>query len=705
MGNGFGCPASSSKALPKLQTPLLLPTVIVTIVTFGIIILLGNLAFFSLIELKGLDLLFTLRGSLPAPSQIVIVAIDESAMAEIKQQWPWPRSLHAQLIRRLHQAGAKVIGIDILFAEPSDPVEDQALTDALRETGNVVLVSALALENDPLYRYTLRVDPLPVFRDVAAVGNPLIRIDSDGIVRRTRILAPDMPSFALQIVRRYLEHPAVNYKTAPELQQFSQKDLLKDLLINYPGPPKTVKMVSYYQALDYERLLPPGTFSGKIVLIGRSLEVIPEPQRLSGDTFLTPFSWIVQEPAAGVEIQANIISNLLEGRFVTELSQPIQSLLLISLTSIASLVLVRLRPLTGLIVTLILAGLFFATALLIFSRASVWLPVISGILALILVYGGHLLARMQRVEQDRRRLLEDLNRDLENKITERTQELSLTHQELSQRHQQLETAYQELTRTQEQLIQSEKMASLGLLVAGVAHELNNPTSYIHSNLEFIEEYAENLAGIVKTCTESGHFSDQGDQPNTAYVESLLQTLRELIGSCKEGTQRIKKIVLDLRIFSRTDDLGLMATDLHDGLESTLNLLAKEYQNRITVHRDYGNLPRVECYPGQINQVFMNLLQNAAQAIPNRGDVWIKTETGAEATQVSIHIQDNGIGISESNLARIFDPFFTTKPIGSGTGLGLSISYGIIERHGGKMLVKSKINEGTTLTIKLPVRHL
>ena len=674
----------------------------VTIIAFGITLLFGNLAFFSLLELKGLDLLFTLRGTLSPPEQIVIVAIDETSMAEIRQQWPWPRNLHAQLLRQLHKAGAKVIGIDVLFAEPSEPAEDQALTDALRDVGNVVLVSALAVENDPLYRYTLRIDPLPMFRDVAMVGNPLIRIDADGIVRRTRILTPDMPSFALQIVRRYLEHPAAKQKNAPELQQFSQKVLLKDVLINYPGPPKTVKTVSYYQALDYERLLPPGIFTGKIVLIGRALEVIPEPQRLSGDTFLTPFSWIVQDPAAGVEIQANIISNLLEGRFLTELSSPMQSLLLLSLTSIASLILVRLRPLTGLIVTLVLAGLFFAAALLIFTQASVWLPAISGIVALILVYGGHLLVRMQRTEQERRRLLEDYNRELESKIAERTQELSLTHQQLSQRHQQLETAYQELTQTQEQLIQSEKMASLGLLVAGVAHELNNPTSYVHSNLEFIEEYAENLAGIIKASAESADTDHHPNRPDIAQVETLLQTLRELISSCKEGTERIKKIVLDLRVFSRTDDLGLMTADLHEGLESTLNLLAKEYRNRITIHRDYGNLPRVECYPGQINQVFMNVLQNAAQAIPNRGEVWIKTE--AVGTQVSISIQDNGVGIAESDLARIFDPFFTTKPVGSGTGLGLSISYGIVERHSGKMQVHSKVNEGTTLTIQLPIRH-
>jgi signal transduction histidine kinase len=681
---------------------LLLPAAIVAIIAVGITLLFGNLAFFSLIELKGLDLLFTLRGNLSPPDQIVIVAIDETSMAEIKQQWPWPRSLHAQLLRQLHKAGAKVIGIDVLFAEPSEPAEDQALTDALRDVGNVVLVSALAVENDPLYRYTLRIDPLPAFRDVAVVGNPLIRIDADGIVRRTRILAPDMPSFALQIVRHYLEGSAVKQKIAPELQRFSQKVLLQDVLINYPGPPKTVKTVSYYQALDYERLLPPGIFTGKIVLIGRALEVIPEPQRLSGDTFLTPFSWIVQEPAAGVEIQANIISNLLEGRFVSELSGAPQWVLLLSLISAASLILVRLRPLTGLITTLTLAGLSFATALLVFTQTSVWLPVISGILALILVYGGHLLVRMHRAEQERRRMLEDLNRELESKITERTQELSLTHQELSQRHQQLETAYQELTQTQEQLIQSEKMASLGLLVAGVAHELNNPVSYVDSNLEFIEEYAESLAGVVKVCTTSCSLSDQNGRPNPAQVETLLQTLRELIASSREGTERIKKIVLDLRVFSRTDDQGLMTVDLHDGLESTLNLLAKEYRDRITVHRAYGNLPRVECYPGQINQVFMNLLQNAAQSIPGRGEVWITTETAG--TQVSINIRDNGAGIAESDLARIFDPFFTTKPVGSGTGLGLSISYGIIERHGGKMQVHSQVNEGTTLIIQLPVRH-
>jgi signal transduction histidine kinase len=344
---------------------------------------------------------------------------------------------------------------------------------------------------------------------------------------------------------------------------------------------------------------------------------------------------------------------------------------------------------------------------MIFSITNLWLPVFSGIITLILVYGGHLLIRTLTAERERRRLLEELNRSLETRITERTQELFTANQELSDRHQQLETAYQELTRTQEQLIHSEKMASLGLLVAGIAHELNNPISYVHNNLEFIEEFTERLAKIVLAYSvpdnpDSERRRRGDEQKQNAKFESTLKTLQELINSCKEGTQRVKQIVLDLRTFSRTDDVGLVMADLHNGLESTLNLLARQYKDRIVVHRDYGNLPKVECYPGQINQVFMNLLQNAAQAISEKGEVWIKTEPLGD--RVNIRIRDNGIGIAQKDLDQIYDPFFTTKPVGQGTGLGLSITYGIIEKHRGKIKVTSKLNEGTEFIVELPV-HL
>ncbi|MBK8751273.1 MAG: CHASE2 domain-containing protein [Candidatus Competibacteraceae bacterium] len=692
--------------MPNFKAPLILPATLVAVVVFGLMLLIANLSFFSFMELKGLDLLFTLRGTLSAPESIVIVAIDETSMAEIGKQWPWPRSLHAQLIRQLNQAGAKVIGFDILFSEPSGPDQDQVFARALHDAKNVVLVSALSVVNDPLFRHTVRIDPVPAFREVATVGSPLVSIDGDGIVRRARLLAPDMPSFALQIVRRYLEPPPATV-AAPHSKRFNQKELLQqDVLIHYLGPPKTIKTVSYYQALDYERMLPPGLFSGKIVLVGRALEAIPEPQRLAGDTFLTPFSWIAEEPSAGVEIQATLIHNLLEGHFVTELSPSGKLILLLPLLIAASLLLVWLKPLMGLIAITGLAGLLFAIAWEVFVQTSLWLPVSSGITALILVYSGHLLTRSLLAERERRRLLEEINRDLEAKIAARTQDLSAANQELYQRHQQIEAAYQELARTQDQLVHSEKMASLGLLVAGVAHELNNPISYVHSNLEFIEDYTERLVGIIEAySTDAGQSYDQahcrGDEKKQAVrFETTLKTLRELIASCKEGAERVKKIVLDLRVFSRTDDVGLVRADLREGIESTLNLLTKEYQDRITIHRDYGYLPLVECYPGQVNQVFMNVLQNAAQAIPHQGDVWITTES--DSGWVRIIIKDNGIGITEENLTHIFDPFFTTKSVGAGTGLGLSISYGIIEKQGGKISVMSKVGEGTEFTIELPI---
>lgn len=667
---------------------------------------LSNLSFFSLMELKGLDLLFVLRGPLPPPDEIVIVAIDESSMAEIGKQWPWPRSLHAQLIQALNQAGARVIGFDILFSEPSEPKEDQIFADALRNSDNVVLTSALSVVNDPLFRHTVRIEPIPAFHDATLLGGPLVSIDGDGVVRRAQLLTPDAPSFALQIVKRYLTYPKSQTATS-EWSQWTQKKLLQDVLIDYRGPPKSIKTVSYYQALHSEQMLPSGTFTDKIVLIGRSLEAIPEPQRLSGDTFLTPYSWLAEAPSAGVEIQATLVNNLLEGHFVTELSLPKKIMILLPLVFGSSVLFFRLKPIAAGIVMLSLTGVVFIIAWIVFAQTGLWLPLLSGIVALVLVYGSHLLARTLLAEHEHRRLLESRNRDLETEVAARTQELSVINQELYQRHQQLETAYQDLARTQEQLIQSEKMASLGLLVAGVAHELNNPIGFVHSNLDFIEEYTERLVSIIEAYSTAADQSHEqahcrGDERKQAVrFEKISRTLRELITGCKEGAERIKKIVLDLRTFSRTDDIGLVLADLRDGIESTLGLLANQFQNRIIVHRDYGAAPLVECFAGQINQVLMNLLQNAAQAIPGKGDVWISIRV--DDNKVRVAIKDNGAGIDERHMRCIFDPFFTTKAIGSGTGLGLSISYGIIQKHGGKLWAMSKIGEGSEFSFELPLR--
>ena len=675
-----------------------LQAILIAIIALGFVLVLNNFSLFALLELKGLDLLFALRGTVSPTDRIVIVAIDEPSMAEIRRQWPWPRGTHARLIRQLNKAGAKVIGFDVLFAEPSDKTEDSALEQALRDAGNVVLVSALSVVNDPLFRLTTRIDPLPAFAKTAAgVGSPIITIDPDGIVRRTRLLFPGVSSFTLEIVARDL--------SAAEQKQLSKQDLGREVLINYPGPPRTVKTVSYYQALDFERLLPPGIFDGKIVLVGRSLETIPEPQNLSGDTFLTPFSWVGGNATAGVEIQAIIIDNLLRKCFVTELNVSFQISLLLMSFVIASLLVVKLRPISGLLSLGIVASIWFLVAYTVFANAHLWLPVISGIMGLALVYVGHLLTRALLAERERRQFLEAANRDLEAGIAERTSELSLANQELGERHRLLEKAYQELAVTQQQLIQSEKMASLGMLVAGIAHELNNPISFVHANLEFIQDNTDKLTRIIKAYSDKDPNGDQrrrGDhQKQTAKFDSTVNLLQELIASCRGGTERVKQIVLDLRTFSRTDDIGLVLADLHAGIDSTLNLLGRQYKDRVTVYREYGEIPKIECHPGQLNQVFMNLLQNAAQAIPDKGQVWIKTESLGDWVRVSI--KDDGVGIPEENQKKIFNPFFTTKPVGDGTGLGLSISHGIVEKHGGNIRVTSTVSVGTEFVVELPVR--
>jgi signal transduction histidine kinase len=678
---------------------------LIAVVAFGAMLTLTHLPLVSLLEIKSLDLLFLLRGRLSPPPEIVIVAIDEPSFAEISRQWPWPRSIHARLIEHLNKAGAKVIGFDVLFAEGSeDPAEDQALERAIREAGNVVLVSEHAIVDDPLFRHTIRVDPIPSLKQAAEIGVATLQIDPDGIVRRTKLSSSDLLSFPLQIVRRYLTYQTKERKDASTLawKQWTGREVL----INYLGPSRTIKTVSYYQALNYEHMLPPGVFAGKIVLVGQSLNTVSEPQHMSPDTFLTPFSLVAEGPSSGVEIQATIVANLLQDNFIGALGTTEHAAIVLVIALIGSLMLLKIKPLNGLIAIVVVASLVVLIAYVIFLRAGVWLPIFPATMELGLVYAGHLVAWSRAAERERRQVLEEMNRSLEEKVAKRTEEISAAHQELTERHQQLEKAYQELARAEEQLIQSEKMASLGLLVAGVAHELNNPISFVHGNLEFIEEYVGRLTGIIEAYgvldKSAGGARRRGDEKRkTARLDNTLETLRELIASCKQGTERVKKIVMDLRTFSRTDDIGLVQADLHQGIDSTLNLLEKEYRGRIRVHREYGDLPPVECYPGQVNQVFMNLLQNAAQAIDGQGEVWIRTTTHGE--WVKIAIEDNGCGIPEQDLPRIFDPFFTTKPIGKGTGLGLSITYGIIQKHGGRIEVKSETNKGTEFIVELPAR--
>ena len=280
--------------------------------------------------------------------------------------------------------------------------------------------------------------------------------------------------------------------------------------------------------------------------------------------------------------------------------------------------------------------------------------------------------------------------------------------ELQRRHDELQAAHHRLAGTQEQLLQSEKMASIGLLAAGVAHEINNPIGYVHSNLGTLQEYIGALFALIECQDEAlaspdpaGAIPDVRAQRERLDIDFILGDLPKLLAESREGIERVTKIVQDLKEFSyvgRGDPMR--PSDLHKGLESTLNIVWNDLKYKVRVEKHYGELPLVECHLSEINQVLMSLLINAGQSIDNRGTIVLTT--GAEDGEAWISVADSGCGIPAEALPRIFDPFFTSKPIGRGTGLGLAIAYSIVSKHHGRIEVSSEVGVGSTFRLVLPV---
>jgi len=279
-------------------------------------------------------------------------------------------------------------------------------------------------------------------------------------------------------------------------------------------------------------------------------------------------------------------------------------------------------------------------------------------------------------------------------------------QDLEKRNSELARQKTEMERLQAQILQAEKMASLGQLAAGIAHELNNPAGFIYSNIDVLKHYIERLKRCLSDYDEVALPPEAAARINSIKEEidydNIVADLSSILSDCYIGAERIRDVVQNLRLFSRLDEAEFKRIDVNEGIESTVRLLSGYYKaERITLTHDYGDLPQINCYAAQLNQVWMNLLANAAQAIgAAEGEVHIKTRS--EAGTVIVSINDTGPGMEPEQLKKIFDPFFTTKPVGEGTGLGLSISHGIIERHGGKIKVASFPGRGTTFTVFLPV---
>lgn len=308
------------------------------------------------------------------------------------------------------------------------------------------------------------------------------------------------------------------------------------------------------------------------------------------------------------------------------------------------------------------------------------------------------------------------------KSGERIAALESRHHELQEKlmekNKVLDQALQDLKQSQAQILQSERMASLGRLAAGVAHEINNPLGFVSSNLDTLLHYltlynhllghyqalAEPLVGIEEKSlpgTIKERLETIGRYEQDMDIDFLKQDIPELLQDCIQGIGRVGKIVADLRGFALPGQEKPMRVDINKGLESTLNVVANELKSKAVVIKEFGQIPLVQAWPQKLNQVFMNILVNAAQAIPEKGE--IRIQTFARDNQVKIRIYDTGTGIPKENLAKLFDPFFTTREVGKGTGLGLNMAYRIVQEHGGEIEVQTEEGKGACFTITLPIK--
>jgi signal transduction histidine kinase len=282
--------------------------------------------------------------------------------------------------------------------------------------------------------------------------------------------------------------------------------------------------------------------------------------------------------------------------------------------------------------------------------------------------------------------------------------------QVQSRTQELKSAYAELQNTQAIMVHSEKMKSLGELVAGIMHEINNPINFIYGNMTHLSNYSKDLMEIIIAYEKYDSELKPEEKTEVDNIKKeidydfLKTDMPDLIKSCKEGAERAKNIIQDLKSFSRMEEAAITDVDIPHEIDMTLNILHNKIKHKAEVHKEYIDyVPKIEAFGGQLNQVFMNVIDNAVGAIKDHGDIWIRIKLDDFKKHLILEIEDNGVGMDEETCRKTFDPFFTTKPVGQGTGLGMSIAHKIIKSHQGEISVTSKLGVGTKFTIKLPLK--